>query len=335
MITDRSFSNEIFRPRVIIWQLTPFLNGEVQQDSQSLSQQESMLIIESIARISKSIVVLTGNKLLQRNDLYDIVDYGHALGLKIILELEPEELTSEVLAKYRHFGSRIFRIVLDRRIIEDPDKRYRQTEQFFNLEEAVKRLNAEGFEIHFALNITKPDQRDLAFNLDYAFRRSAKGVYCHLHFDKTLPEFVSRNENELSVDDFVSKISELKPLLPNNMYCSPQCIKYVGYHPEDFPEVDFSVGEFPHWVSQCLAGKSFAFISETGKVSVCSGLTKECGDLRSNGYDFEEIWFNSEIFQDMRDNNWTCAQTRTQFKGNGRNGNGVNHVKISFGDERS
>src|SRR5271169_846346 len=104
MIDNRSFSKEIFRPRVIIWQLTPSHSGEGKKETQTLSQQESMLITESIARISKSIVVLTGNNLLQRNDLYDIVDYGHALGLKIILELEPEELTSEVLAKYRQFG---------------------------------------------------------------------------------------------------------------------------------------------------------------------------------------------------------------------------------------
>jgi len=320
MSDERSFPVENYRPRVIIWQLTSSMNGDTPETHKILTQQECMLITESVAHMSKSIVVLTGHHILDRPDLYDIVSYGHALGLKIILELDPEEITPEIMMKYKKFGPRIIRIILDERIVEDPDDRYRQSPQFFELEESVKRMKAEGFEVHFALNIFSPDERRLAFNLDYAFRRAAKGVYCHLHFDPELPEYVSRNEGELSVDDFISKISELKPLLPNNMYCSPQCIKYIPFHPEEFPEIEFSIGEYPRWVSQCLAGKSFAFIDEVGKVYLCSGMHRQCGDLRSNGFDFEEVWSDAKIFRDIRENNWTCTQTRLKLKGNGHEG---------------
>jgi hypothetical protein len=141
-----------FRPRVIIWQLTLGDHQSV-NGNRVLSQQECMLIIESIASVAKSIVVLTGLHLAQRADLYDIVAYGQALGLKIILETHPEELTEEVLTKYQLFGPRIFRVVLDGRIVEDSETRYRQSPEFLLLEDTVSRMKRMGFEIHFALNI--------------------------------------------------------------------------------------------------------------------------------------------------------------------------------------
>jgi MoaA/NifB/PqqE/SkfB family radical SAM enzyme len=301
------------RPRVIIWQLTP-REGEQTNGHSPLSQQECMLVIDSIARVAKSIVVLTGSSLTRRNDLFDIVAYGHALGLKMILEVEPEELTEEVLARYHQFGNRIFRLILGARVVEDPDTRYRQSPEFLRLEECVKLMKRLGFEIHFALTIERPDVRQLEFNLDYAFRRAAKGVYCHLHFDRALPEETVVEGEKKSLDAFIGKISELKPLLPNNMYCSPQCVKYVPFYPDEFPEVEFTFEDYPKWMNQCLAGKSFAFINELGRVFVCSGMMEEAGDLRANGYNFKEVWSDSPTFTALRDHRWTCTQTRLEIK---------------------
>lgn len=318
----RNGIEEEFHPRVIIWRLThepddknitpgsPGSNGRA-----ILSQHECLLIIDSIARVSKPIVVLTGERLLGRTDLVEIVGYANALGLKMIVELQPQELTDETLQKFRPFGPRIFRIVLDGRIAEDMDTRYRRSPEFAQLEETVHRMKKAGYEIHFSLNVTDTDVRYLSFNVDYAFRSIAKGLYCHLRFDHSdAPAPVAdEEEGPLSVDAFITKMSEMKPLIPNNMYFSPQCVKYAPYLPDEQVDLDFEQAEHPKWIHWCLAGKSFAYIDEFGRVSVCGGTGTECGELRANGYDFGAVWTGAEIFRDLRHHLWTCTQTRLQL----------------------
>jgi MoaA/NifB/PqqE/SkfB family radical SAM enzyme len=137
-----------------------------------------------------------------------------------------------------------------------------------------------------------------------------------------MPEENIRDEEKESLDEFIGKISELKPLVPNNMYCSPQCVKYVPFYPDEFPDVEFTFDDYPRWINQCLAGKSFAFINELGKVFVCSGMMEQCGDLRSNGYDFKEVWTDSDTFKELREHRWTCVQTRCKIKEGKTNGDG-------------
>jgi MoaA/NifB/PqqE/SkfB family radical SAM enzyme len=318
-----------FRPRIVIWQLTNSASPE-EQSLPLLNTQECLLAIDGIARLSKSILVFTGPRLMSlRPDLFDMVSYGAALGLKMILEIEPEELTEEVLGRFQRFGTRIFRIVLDGRVLEDINTRFRQTPEFQHLERTVELMKEMGFEIHFSLNIKKPNQRRLSYNLDYAFRRSAKGVYCHFHLvnRKATPE--QRQEFEDSLGGFIERISELKSLVPSDMYCSPQCIKYTHYDPAEDEESVFTLQQDgqPRWINMCLAGKSFSFINEHGKVYVCSAMHVEGGDLREHGFDFRKVWSNSSVFKQLRDHRWSCVQTRAQFADGQLPVNGQQHAE--------
>jgi MoaA/NifB/PqqE/SkfB family radical SAM enzyme len=312
------------RPRLIVWQLMPWaevpalsVGATAEGAGGFLTQHECLLVIDSIARLSKSILVLTGQHLTRRTDLVEIVGYGTALGLKMIVELRPEELSQEVLESLKQFGPRTIRIVLDGSIVEDMDTRYRQSPAFARLEKTVQRVRDSGYELHFSLNITKPDVRALSFNLDYAFRRAAKGLYCHLRFHEDGEVRARRRGGaDGAIDDFIAKISELKPLLPSQMYFSPQCIKYSPFQPDDQDGLDIPEGEeqTPRWVHTCLAGRSFAFITERGKVFLCGGLPVQCGDLRACGFDFRQIWMDSPTFHAMREERRSCAQTRKKFK---------------------
>lgn len=322
-----------FKPRVIVWQLTPFDgpvirgkgNGAEGAELQGpLSQHEALLTIDSIARLSKSIVVLTGPKLTRRTDLHDIVQYGFALGLKMIIELSPEDVTLDVIKRFRRYGPRIFRLIIDGRIIEDMNTRYKRTPDFQRLEKAVLRLKDAGFELHFSLDVTQPNERKLGFNLDYAFHRGAKGLYCHLNFDDTVALKRALRRTPQSVDDFIRKISELKSLLPDRMYFSPQCVKFRHAEPDEGTEIDLESDSTPVWIHLCLAGKSFAVIGVDGKVYPCRGSRVECGDLRASGYDFGRMWKTSTTFNDLRKHQWSCHQTREHLRGADAPSNGEN-----------
>ena len=53
--------------------------------------------------------------------------------------------------------------------------------------------------------------------------------------------------------------------------------------------------------SGCLGGRSFAFVSHTGVLQICGFLDVDCGDLRSEGFDFRHIWETSSVLEAIRD----------------------------------
>ena len=102
---------EGFRPRLIVWQLT---QPESEDDKNGapgdvLTPNERHLILEGIARTAKPIVVLTGDCLPQRQDIFELVEYGIALGLKMIVEAKPGDFSGETMRRYAGFGPKIFR----------------------------------------------------------------------------------------------------------------------------------------------------------------------------------------------------------------------------------
>lgn len=271
-----------------------------------------MLTIDGISRTSKPIVVLTGNALATRTDLFDIVEYGVAVGLKMIVEARPGNLTENILQEYKRFGPRVFRIILDGDIIEDPDTRYRQSARFCALESCISRMRASGFEIHLSISTGTLDARQLAFYHDYAFRKAAEGLYFHLSAGD--PNGGSPTVVESDREEILRAIATMKTWSPAAMYNSPQCIKYV-FEPEASVESpngragrNASSGVWQPW---CQGGKTFAFISGEGEVQVCPGLSKvPAGQLRSCGYDFRRIWQSAGVFQCLRENLRSCRQTR-------------------------
>lgn len=304
-------TQEDYRPRLIVWQLAS------QQSVQPFSTHECLLALDGIARTGKPIVVLTGERALQRPDVYDIIEYGFALGLKVIIEAEPDELTDAVLSRYSSFGPKIFRVIMDGRIVEDIDTRFRLSPQFRELEDCLRRLRSFNYEVHLSSRVISFDIRPVAFNHDFAFRWAVNGMYCHLSF---LSADVDRSsdvdeQNGDPAHDLIEAIARMKLFSPKNMYVSPQCVKYGVRQLIDGIDADASyqcsaAKVWDHW---CLGGKSFAFISPDGSVQICMGQPKACGDLRSNGYDFKKIWESSDVFNSLRDDERTCKEVRERL----------------------
>ncbi len=310
---------EDFRPRVIVWEVSG--NKPIAEDEQftdelngSLSTQENMLVLESIARIAKPIIVLTGSHLLSLESVFEFVQYGHALGLKMIIETPPEDINQEVIRRYSVFGPRIFRLLIDSCIQEDVDTRFRKTPEYYTLDRALRLLKSGGFEIHLGTTVKNPNIRSLAFEHDYAYRRSARGLYCHLNFDNSqFPPGKRPEYTEQDIEQFIEAIAKMKRYSPDSMYFSPQCVQYgfVGT-PESSNNGNGHANKEKtfEWKHYCLGGKRFAYINSNGKVQICSGLNAEAGDLRMTGFDFQEIWESSELFRMQREDGTTCALTR-------------------------
>lgn len=321
-----------FRPKMIVWHLTASSGQQhdearVNGERKALTTQECLLVIDGIVRLARPIIVFTGPSLLQRPDLFSITEYAVALGLKVIHEVRPQDLNDDIVRKFSVFGARIFRIMVDDCIAEDIDHRYQQTENFRALEQAVSLARKAGLEVHLGATIRRPNLRQVEYNHDYAIRQSAVGLYCHFHFDESTGSIAPSD-----IETLIEAIAQMKNYSPRDMYFSPQCIRYShkGNHvfpvddeervavegeparSPDEPKSLFSntPAEWLHW---CMGGKTFAYIEADGTVQLCAGVPIRCGDLREVGYDFAKIWERSPVMQSVRDNDWSCTETRQQF----------------------
>ncbi len=292
-------------PRIIVWQLAPRSDGSAGDPSlnsptrhdEPLNTSECLLVIDSIARTAKPIVVLTGERVLELYPrLPEILEYGRALGLKMIVEVPPAELTDEVIDRYRYFGERIFRVKITAPVGDDTGSRIEEASFFAELDGSLDRLGKAGFEIHLVYTATEPDLRTLALLHDYAVRRSARGLYCHLRFD--LAEGQTPIEGGV-VDDFIERFATMKEYSPASMIISPQCVRFV-HHSHRQEDHGQGGGNRGSWEYVCLAGKSYAFIDPAGRVQLCAGNSDKRPTLRDAGYDFQKVWGYSSVFTDSR-----------------------------------
>jgi MoaA/NifB/PqqE/SkfB family radical SAM enzyme len=322
MLSNDQTVQEEYTPKMIVWSLTPpdyrprNLDpgaSSPNQNGEDLSTSECLLVLEGIARLSNPIVVVTGPHVVRRPDLLEITSYGTAVGLKMVIEAHASDISDELMRSLRSFGPRTIRVLLDGHIRESPETRFEQTPEFQLIEKTVQRLREAGFQVHFGATVRRTDLRQLAFDLDYAIDNAARGLYCHLYFLDTGAKRSGDRDLEEEMDAFLERIAELKQFLPDSMYFSPQCVRYqYRQHQEQLSaEYDYAASEWKHW---CLGGKTFAFITSSGRVRICSGSPVDCGDLRESGLDFRKIWFESEVLHLVRTHQMTCAETRAYLR---------------------
>lgn len=315
MATPHSNLNDKYIPRLIIWDITSRDLSSSEDVGQELTTHECSLILGNIANLCKPIIVFSGAKVLSRPDIRTLIMEGQSLGLKIILEVDASELSADILKSFQTFGPRIFRIMVGDAIKEGYDTRYKNTRDFKALEEIVKRMKNKGYEIHFGVKVQSPNLRELSYDVDYAVRQSAKGVYCHLCFEKSNGKGHKIDFETEELDAYITSIASIKRYLPEKMYFSPQCIKYGMCR----PDVTLDNGDQQPWIRRtewghwCLGGKTFAYITVRGGVQVCMGLPFNSGDLRKDGYNFQKIWEQSDTFHYLRETERSCEETREKL----------------------
>lgn len=297
------FPDDEYSPRIVVWQLADLFSNV------QFSKHECILTIDSISRTGRPIVVLRGPGILHYPGLFEIIEYGFALGLKMIVEAPPQDITLDVIKKFGAFGKKIFRIIVDDCITESPETRFQEKNELKILRECIQRLRRYGFEVHFSITVHDPDIRKLAFYHDYAFRTRADGLYCHLKFDK-LPKQKKQEITNSEITTFIESIATMKGFSPKQMYFSPQCVKYMYTHSANHNN---GCSHDAEWTHSCLAGKTFAYITFEGKVEICEGVHIECGDLRQADYNFKEIWQSSNHLRFLRKEECPCHEVRTRI----------------------
>lgn len=262
--------------------------GKKERDELSLG--EARLLLEEMNLAGFQIVVLSGGEPLMREDIFDIIGYGTALGMRMVLGTNGTLITKDVADKLKKSGLARVGVSLDSRNPAVHDQ-FRGVEgSFRRVLEAVESVKDVGLEFQVHTTVTKYNYNEIDPLIDFVADLGA----CAYHIFFLVPAGRGHQETEslISPKSYYRLISlilerqkgldiELKPV------CAPQ---FIPLAEKQGMQLRFNRG--------CLAGISYCCILPSGDVQPCPYLPLGLGNVRETP--FSRIWKENEVFRTLR-----------------------------------
>lgn len=248
-----------------------------------LSFNEWLKVLDNISSFSRPTIILSGGEALLRKDVFDIISYGNKKGLCVVLATCGVVLTDEKTKKLKDSGIKRVSVSIDGMDATTHDFIRREKGVFDKAISAIKTLKTHGIEFQINTTVTRNNLDQLEDIIKLAKEHGA--VSFHPFFLVPTGRARHLKDQEISPQQYEKTLNFLYKLSKDSsISIKPTCA--------------------PHYFRQaqtggCLGGKSFAFISSSGKVQICGFLEVECGDIRER--DFSDIWRESAVFNHLRD----------------------------------
>lgn len=290
-------SSEMDTLRLLEWELT----GPPETDA--LTSREIADVFQSVSAFAKPAVVLTGNGVLARSDLFEIAEAGARSGFEMILDPRTNDLPSDLVRTIAAHAIKSIVVRIDASSAPVHDEVHGVGD--FDMAQATMEFcRQSGLAFSVATTITRKNLNDLPVILDLAIRVNAVGF----HPTVPIPEKGEEPKNRLSAkeyEDTLGWIAERRELVPSWFdyapTCTPQYYRIVRQQRTIRIARDAIHERYIHQIDRgCSGGRSSVFITAAGTVQTCSSLRIPAGSLRSSGYDFRKIWDESELFQTIR-----------------------------------
>jgi heme b synthase len=306
----RSDSNAA--PRLVAWEVTRRCNlncvhcrasAERGPYPGELEGPKSLEIIDQIAGLGKSVVILTGGEPLLREDIFDLARYGTERGLRMVMATNGTLLTPVIAERIRSSGIQRVSISLDGANAEEHDK-FRQVQGAYQASlKGIEILKEAGIEFQVNTTITKHNYRRCREILDSVMHL---GAVAH-HLFLLVPtgrarEMADQEIDALEYEKLLLWFNQMQKKVPIHLKatCAPHFYRILRQEAHKRGEkVDFQTYGLDAVTRGCLGGISFCFISYEGMVQPCGYLELKCGNLKEES--FETIWANSQVFDRLRD----------------------------------
>lgn len=255
-----------------------------------LNTEEGKKLIEEIARAGFHIMIFSGGEPLSRPDIFELIAYAKAQGLRPVLGTNGTLITPEVAQKLKDSGLMAAGISLDSLDKSKHDKLRGQEGAWDAAVRGMKNCLAAGlgFQIHTTImDWNEPEIEDI---MDFAVEIGARAH--HIFF--LVPTGRGEDIVDMALDreayeDVLRRIMTKAKEVPIEVKptCAPQFIRVAA-----------QVGKEQRFSKGCLAGTTYCIISPKGDVQPCAYMKMEIGNVRD--LPFDEIWENNEVFKTLR-----------------------------------
>ncbi len=264
-----------------------------------LTTAECEEVLKNIASFGNPVIILTGGEPLLRCDIFHIIEYGTALGLKMVMATCSSLLTVQIAARLKKAGVRRISLSIDSVDPQIHDQFRGFSGAFDAVMKGCQAARMATLEFQVNTTVTNDNVEQLPGLLKLAEREGAVAFHPFLLvptgraeglemmglsapvYEKVLHWICSQNVE--------SKIA-IKPTCAPH-YCRIAAQRGVGARMKTGHDT---------MTRGCLGGHGFAFISHRGRVQMCGFLQECAGELRENGWDFRSVWESSPFFEQLR-----------------------------------
>lgn len=268
-----------------------------------LSTDEAKALIDTFPAVGSPIIIFTGGDPMTRPDIYELIAHAHSRGLTCAFAPNGTLITPENADLIRQSGVERCSVSIDGADAATHDKLRGVPGAFDASVRGIEFLKKAG--VPFQINTTVT--RDNLGHFKEIFRLCQKLGADAWHIfllvptgraSEMLDQVISAEEYEETLRWFYEFRKTADMSLKAT--CAPHYYRIMRQLArEENAAVSTENFGMDAMTRGCLGGVGFCFVSHVGRVQPCGYLELDCGDVRKTP--FPEIWKNSEIFNNLRD----------------------------------
>jgi radical SAM protein with 4Fe4S-binding SPASM domain len=288
--------------RVLAWELTracPLACAHCRAEAQPQAGPDELdtaacrAVIDDVAAMGRSLLILTGGEPMLRPDFLDVARHASGRGLMVVAAPCGKFVDATAVAAMRGAGIHAISLSIDAAQAEDHDRFRGWPGAFAMVTAAAAAARAGGlpFQVNTTVHRGNVDQLPALAALA-AYLGAAKWDVFFL-----VPTGRGRGlaGRELDAQQTDGALRQVRAAAAANglrlkVTCAPQSVRVAA---EDGVSVDES------GATGCLGGRSFAFLSASGQVQICGFLDTPAGSVRERP--FSAIWRDSPFLAAIRD----------------------------------
>jgi AdoMet-dependent heme synthase len=300
-----------FSLRLVAWEMTRACNLACvhcragacpDADPEELTTEEGRGLIDSIAKVAKPILIMTGGEPLLRTDFFDLARYAMAAGLRAVLATNGVLVTPEIAREIAAVGIPRVSISLDGPSADEHDLFRKVPGAFAASLAAVENLRSAGVSVQINTTLTRRNRMKLAQIMKLVEQIGAAAFHVFL----LVPTGRARDMagEEMGPEEYEESLLEFYRLgrnskLETKATCAPQ---YYRIMREQASQEGIEVTEQTFGLNArtrgCLGGLSFVFVSHKGELQPCGYFDVRAGSIRDA--DFADLWESAPLFTDLR-----------------------------------
>jgi radical SAM protein with 4Fe4S-binding SPASM domain len=269
-----------------------YINATEEKLDNELTTEEGKAFIDQICQVSKPLLVLSGGEPLLRKDLFELIKYGTDKGLKMGLGSNGYLIDDTIAKKLKDAGIATVSISLDSNVPAQHDDFRGVKGAFEKAVHACRALRKNDVLVQVNATLTHNNYNQIDDIMSLAEEIGVENF--HLFFlvptgrGKKLTD-ISPKKYEDMISNTFAKVAKHK--LNVRPSCAPQFMRIAKKMGLDMKQ----------WIRGCIAGLYYCRIYPNGDVTPCPYLPIKLGNVREEN--FKEIWFNSDVFNKLRDSN--------------------------------
>jgi len=266
-----------------------YINAAEKKLPDELSTEEAKKLMDQIAEVSHPLLILSGGEPLLREDIYELIKYGNSKGLKMGLGSNGYLIDDAAAKKLKESGIATVSISIDSSVPEQHDEFRGVKGAWERAVNACKALRKNGVLVQVNTTLTHDNYDQIDDIMTLAESIGVENF--HLFFlvptgrGKKLTDISPQKYEDMITGTFAKVHRHRLNVRPS---CAPQ-----------FMRIAKNMGlDMRQWIRGCIAGMYYCRVYPNGDVTPCPYLPIKLGNIKETN--FKDIWFNSEVFQNLR-----------------------------------